>query len=146
MAVLSRREIAAQRKTRLAEERRATFTFIAIISIACLIFGVWLTYYTPETDEAILIDNEGRPKPIRNLYMAGSLCQEQANMNYHGSLVQAIIDDFSSRYDQPRDLFVISLMVSVRYSSMRNDEYQVHCHVIPENTVVDYFKGFMVTP
>ena len=144
MAVDTAKAVVERRQQRLAEEKRATMIFTGILIFAFVIFGFWILNYAPISNQATLPDQGGTPKQISDLFMASTLCQKQADINYRGSLVDAVTDDYSTRYDYPRDLYVVLLMVSVYKLATRAMEYRVHCHVVPDDTVVDYFKGFAV--
>lgn len=142
MAVDSVKAAERRRHEQKIRERRATFTFIGILLFAFAVFGVWIMTYEPATNGATLEATSGDTEKISNVHMASELCEAQAQLNYQGKLVHSAVDNFSSRYDEPRNLFVILMRVSVLYDQKPAEEFRVHCHVIPEHTEVDYFKGF----
>jgi hypothetical protein len=144
MAVGTAKAAAERRQQKLAEEKRASMIITAILVFAVVLLGFWITTFAPVSSQATLPDKAGEPRKISNLFLASSLCQKQAGINYRGNLVNAVTDDFSTRHDYPRDLFVVLLLVSVYEPAKRTMEYRVHCHVIPNDTVVNYFKGFII--
>ncbi len=130
---------------RRTTEKRASQTFIGVLLLTLLIFGWWVIHYNPISAKAHLEDDKGKAKSISNLFMASALCQKQAALNFQGALVDAIVDDFSTRYDRPRDLFVVLLFVSVYQPGRVTEEYRTHCHVTPNDTEVHYYRGFAVS-
>lgn len=133
-------------KTQQAADVNASRAFIAILVVTLAIFGWWVSSLNPISSKATLVDDVGNARTISNLFMASTLCKKQAALNFQGDVVQSIIDQHSTRYDRPRDLFVVLLMVSVYQTGSAVSEYRAHCHVIPNDTEVNYFKGFTVTP
>ncbi len=144
MAVKSAQDVERLRQEKRAQEKRATLTFTGLLLLAFAAFGLWITCYTPDSQAAKLTSAEGDTKKISNVFMAGSLCKEQAAINYQGKVVNAVTDDFSSRYDEPRDLFIILMRVSVKDDQDLTTDYQVYCHVVPDDTVVSYMIGFEI--
>lgn len=128
-----------------AGDKRASQTFIGILLLTLTIFGWWVIHYNPIGGKAHLEDEKGKAKSISNIFMASTLCKKQAALNFQGSLVSAIVDDFSTRYDRPRDLFVVLLFVSVYQPGKVTEEYRTHCHVTPNDTEVHYYRGFAVS-
>ena len=125
-------------------EKRMSAVFTTLLMVACGLLGYMVATYVPTETQAQLVDAEGLPEAIQTIAAASRLCRSQAGINYGSSLIEALIDDYSTRYDKNRDLFVVLLMTSVAEPKVGSKEYRVHCHVIPKETVVHYFKGFEV--
>jgi hypothetical protein len=138
--------IRSQGNAQRISDANASRAFIGILVATLGIFGWWVSNLEPISDKAIIADEAGKPRSISNVFMAGTLCKKQAALSFQGDVVQSIIDHHSTRYDRPRDLFVVLLMVSVYETGKTVDEYRAHCHVVPNETEVNYFRGFTVTP
>ena len=118
--------------------------FSLFLAVACGLLGYLIANYTPKATHAQFLDAEGNPEAIRTLLAASRLCKSQADLNYGNALVDAMVDDYSSRYDEPRDLFVVLLFTSVQQPRVGVKDYRIHCHVVPEETMVSYFRDFEI--
>ena len=121
MAVGTAKAAAERRQQKLAEETRV-YDHHGHPSFCRCPWASGSRLFAPVSSQATLPDKAGEPRKISNLFLASSLCQKQAGINYRGNLVNAVTDDFSTRHDYPRDLFVVLLLVSVYEPAKRTME------------------------
>lgn len=88
-------------------------------------------------------DSNGVPVPIRSLVAAERLCLAQASKIYGQRLFRTDIDDHSSRFDQPRNLFLVLLQAKVG-SRTDSREYTLHCRIQHLDHTISYLKAIDV--
>lgn len=140
------REKVARQQYKLKKRRRekhVSALFTGFLMVACMLLGYLVATYEPESSQAQLVLPNGRVAAVQSIDEAGRLCESQADIEFGEKLIDTLIDDFSTRYDEPRNLFVVLLLSTVRQPNGTTD-YRVHCHVIPDDSVVSYFKRFEV--
>jgi hypothetical protein len=91
--------------------------------------------------QAELLDYNGVVVKIEGLLTAEQLCREQLNVQYGGRLMSATVDDHSSRFDMPRDLFLIFMRTSVE-GYPKSEDLRIHCHVEFGGSQVAYLAAF----
>lgn len=145
MSSKSEREAAVRlRDKNRKQERWFTTAITGLLMVACAMLGFFPANYSPPPSQASLVDDQSIPEAIRTLSAASQLCQSQAGMSFGEPLVVAFIDDYSTRFDERRNLFVVVMFASVQRPDTGIKEYRVHCHVIPEEVSANYFQSFAV--
>jgi hypothetical protein len=90
---------------------------------------------------AELFDYDGVVVKVERLLTAEQLCREQLNLRYGDRLFSTTVDDHSSRFDLPRDLFLVFMRVSVGEYS-KSEDLRIHCHVAVGGSQVAYLGAF----
>jgi hypothetical protein len=91
--------------------------------------------------QAELVDVDGVVVKVDRLITAERLCREQLKLRYKDDLLSTTLDDHSSRFDEPRALFLIFLQVSVAAYAGAGD-MRIHCHVQAGASQVAYLGAF----
>jgi hypothetical protein len=91
--------------------------------------------------QAELMGHDGAVVKVEGLLTAEQLCREQLNVRYGDRLMSTTVDSHSSRFDMPRDLFLIFMRVSVGGDS-KVEDLRIHCHVELGGSQVAYLGTF----
>lgn len=116
-------------------------------SVACLLGLLFLVAYYMQgfdlllTPKAQLRDIDGNPLEVISLASASQLCLAQLDNRYRSTLLSRHIDDHSSRFDTPRNVFLVFMYASVGRPG-DSTLTRIHCHVRPGDTTVSYFGIF----
>jgi hypothetical protein len=117
-----------------------------ITGFFALLIGI--LWYLPNQFVAVLpqvelIGYDGIVVKVEGLLTAEQLCREQLNVRYGDRLMSTTLDRHSSRFDMPRDLFLIFMRVSVGPYS-KHEDFRVHCHVEIGGSQVAYLEAFEI--
>ena len=110
---------------------------------ALLIGALWYlpNQFVDVLPQAELMGYDGVVVKVEGLLTAEQLCREQLNVQYGDRLMSTTLDDHSSRFDIPRDLFLIFMRVSVGGYS-KSEDLRIHCHVALGGSHVAYLGAF----
>jgi hypothetical protein len=111
------------------------YTATPITGFFALVIGTLLylpNHFVDLLPQAELVDVDGVVVKVDRLITAERLCREQLKLRYK---------DDSSRFDEPRTLFLIFLQVSVAAYPGAED-MRIHCHVQAGASQVAYLGAF----
>jgi len=120
------------------------YAVVPIVGLFGLLIGVMLylpNQYIDVFPQAEMFDADGGVVKVEGLLTAEQLCRQQVSVRYGDRLLSTTLDGHSSRFDVPRDLFLVLMQVSVG-DYTRSEDFKIHCHVQLGASQVAYLGAF----